>query len=146
MDEELHGIKSYRLTSLSDLRLATSDYRKLQDTCFCSATDFPVCPHQKSLIHDACLYVLQCWSGTNRNLHSPGSALTAHPWSRVRRHIGPGVWHAVLQNVHGADRGRICSLHHCDCIIIACTCMCISYVSVACSSPMTVVPPEHLTK
>ena len=47
MDEGLHSFKSYRLTSLSDLRLATSDYRSCMTPAFCSTTDFPVSPSEK---------------------------------------------------------------------------------------------------
>lgn len=120
MGEGLHDLKSYRPTSLSDLSWATSGYGSCRTCAFCSAVDFPECPHQKGLKWDAWLCVLQCWSGTNRNLHSPGSALTAHPWPRVCGCLGPGVWHAVLQNVHGADGGEISSLQCCWCICDDC--------------------------
>lgn len=43
-------IKSYRLTSLSDLRLATSDACSRRTPAFCGTTDFLLAPHQKSLM------------------------------------------------------------------------------------------------
>lgn len=120
----------------------SSDCYSCKTPAFCSfAPAFAVCPLQKSLVWGACLCVLQCWRGTDGNVHSPGPAPAAHPWPRVRGYFGPGVGHEVLQNVHGADRGRICSLQRCDNVVVP-----ISDPSSACSCLMTVVPLEHWTK
>ena len=74
-------------------------------TCSLGGFKLPVCLQQHRGI--CCLNtLLQCWSGTDRNIHCPGQALAAHSGSRVCRHLRAGVRNAIIPDVYGADGGR----------------------------------------
>lgn len=50
--------------------------------------------------------LLQRWSGTDRNIHCPGQAVTAHSGPWVCGHPRARVRNEIIPDVYGADRGR----------------------------------------